>query len=520
MSTNGSDKPATGQSRLVAKNVPDPFRHRVLVVDDDPAFAQMVVDTIADTDIDAISIQHPAEALRLVQRQPFAAAVVDLMMPEMDGLELARELRRASPTTEIVMLTGHADLQSAIEGIRNELFDYLQKDALQSTRLRRAVRAAIARGELRDENRALLVSLRETTRKLRVLSELSARLAAERHVDRLLAELVAAARELLEAESARVLLVERSDLGDMTVRSVHGDGEVPLGAHFGPGDGIATGVLGEGQPLRLDVPKEHPSYSPRCDEMPTVLPGMLLAPLEQPGVAGVFVVAGRERAFTDDDLALVASLARQGAIALANAQASEDNQNFFTHASEILVSLLDAQDPHYEGHSHAVAELADMLARRLGLPEHERRDIHFAALLHDVGKLRLQAGLVESARTLSPQEFELLRQHPALGVEVLRPISKWAALVPIIHSHHERWDGKGYPRGLAGAEIPVGGRIVAVAEAFEAMTRPLATRPARSADEALAEIEAQAGVQFDPVIARLFVSEFRLNRERLRETSV
>ena len=154
-----------------------------------------------------------------------------------------------------------------------------------------------------------------------------------------------------------------------------------------------------------------------------------------------------------DDLALLASLARQGAIAIENARAHEVNRNFFTHASEMLVSLLDSHDVHYEGHSSAVAALADMVSRRLGLPEEERRTIHFAALLHDVGKLRLGPALLASNRGRSaPRRRVLVRQHPALGVEILRPIARWRDLAPIIHAHHERWDGHGYPRGLAGSE--------------------------------------------------------------------
>ncbi len=510
-----AERPA-GKTSLIPVSAPDPLRHRVLVVDDDPSFAQVVVESIVDSDIEVVSVEHPLEAIRLVQRQPVDAAVVDLVMPEMDGLELARELRRASPATEIVMLTGHADMHSAIEGIRNELFDYLRKDTLQAARLRRAVRAAIARSELRAENRSLLVGLKDSTRKLNVLSDLATRLAGEQHVDRVMAQLLATARELLECESVRIMLAERSELGDMTVRSVFGDGEIAMGTRCGPRDGIATCVLGTGEPLRVELPREHPSYSRRCDEMPTSLPGMLCAPFERPSVAGVFMAAGRSRAFTEEDLALLASLARQGSVAIENAQAGEENQNFFTHTSEMLVSLLDALEPHYQGHSHTVAVLADMVARRLGLPETERRSIHFAALLHDVGKLRLRGTMVQSARPLSADEVELVRQHPALGVEILRPISKWCGLAPIIHSHHERWDGRGYPRGLAGPDIPLGGRIVAVAEAFEAMTRPLPTRPPRSIEEALAEVDAHAGTQFDPVIARLFISEYRINEERLR----
>ncbi len=489
--------------------------HHVLVVDDDDAFARTVADALVDRDIEAVATSDPHEALSLARRRPFAAAIVDLIMPNMDGLELARELRRVSPTTEVVMLTAHADIRSAIEGIRNELFDYLQKESLQSVRLRRAVRAAIARSELQAENRRLMSGLQETTRSLQVLTELSARLAAEHHLDQLLGELMRAARELVGAEAVRVVLGERGELGDVTIRSAYGDGEAAVGGTFGPGCGIATQVLDTGVPVRVEVPSDHPAFSSRCDDMGTVLPGFLCVPLARPSLQGALTVAGRARAFSDEDLTLLAALARQGAIAIENARADEVSRNFFTHASEMLVSLLDTQDVHYQGHSRAVAALTDMVTRRLGLPEEERRTLHFAALLHDVGKLRLPPGLLATGERLTAEEIEQVRRHPALGIEVLRPVSTWRPLAPAIHTHHERWDGKGYPRGLAGPEIPLGGRIVAVAEAFDAMTRETPHKPARTIDEALAEVQACAGTQFDPAIARLFVQEYRENRETL-----
>jgi response regulator RpfG family c-di-GMP phosphodiesterase len=501
---------------------PGPFvpatRHQVLVVDDDPAFAHAVADALVDRDIETVATSDPREALSLGRRRRFAAAIVDLIMPDMDGLELARELHRASPSTEVVMLTGHADMRSAIEGIRNEVFDYLQKDSLQSTRLRRAVRAAIARSEHEMENRRLVAGLTETTQRLRVLTELSARLAGEQHLDRLFAELVRAARELTGAEAVRAVMGERGDLGDVTLRAAYGDGEVAVGGHFGPGDGITAQVLGTGEPMRVDVPADHPSYSSRCDDMGTVLPGFLCVPLARPTVLGALAVAGRPRAFSSEELSLLASLAQQGAVAIENAMAGERSRNFFTHTSDMLGSLLDAQDLRSRGHGRAVAAITDMITRRLGLPEEDRRALHFAALLHDVGKLRLPPGLLAEGRLLSAEEIAQFRTHPTLGVELLRPISSWGPLLPAIHSHHERWDGKGYPRGLGGAEIPLGGRIIAVAEAFEAMTRTTPSAGASSADEALAEVEACSGTQFDPVIARLFVEEYRLNRDRLADS--
>lgn len=124
-----------------------PEKHAVLVVDDDGEFAKSVADTIADVDIAAEWRSDPVAALSLARERPFSVAVVDLIMPTMDGLQLAEELRRTPGRPEVVVLTGNADLQSAIAGLRQGVFDYLQKHALQPAQLRKAVRAAIARRE-------------------------------------------------------------------------------------------------------------------------------------------------------------------------------------------------------------------------------------------------------------------------------------------------------------------------------------------------------------------------------------
>jgi putative nucleotidyltransferase with HDIG domain len=206
---------------------------------------------------------------------------------------------------------------------------------------------------------------------------------------------------------------------------------------------------------------------------------------------------------------LLATLARQAAVAIENALSHDRSLNFFTHTSEIMVSFLEKMDPFYLGHSRGTAALADMLTRRAGIGDAERRSIHFGALLHDIGKLRLPPELLRSEKPLGEAERALLRQHPVFGLEMLKPITLLQDILPIVHAHHERWDGAGYPLGLKGDEIPLGARVVAIAEAFDAMTRRTPQGAERTRVDALLELERCAGTQFDPQLVTLFVAEHR-----------
>jgi HD-GYP domain-containing protein (c-di-GMP phosphodiesterase class II) len=141
--------------------------------------------------------------------------------------------------------------------------------------------------------------------------------------------------------------------------------------------------------------------------------------------------------------------------------------------------------------------------------------VHYASLLHDIGKVMIDPAVLRSAGPISEAGRQAIREHPALGMELLKPITLWEDILPMIHSHHERWDGGGYPLGQKGEAIPLGARVIAVAEVFDAMTRETPHGKHRTPDEALAEMEACAGTQFDPRIVRLFVAEYRERRHQL-----
>jgi HD-GYP domain-containing protein (c-di-GMP phosphodiesterase class II) len=170
-----------------------------------------------------------------------------------------------------------------------------------------------------------------------------------------------------------------------------------------------------------------------------------------------------------------------------------------------LVTALSAHDRHSRGHSERVRMFTDMLGQELRLPEGDRDRLRWAALLHDIGKLSVRAGILTKPGLLDKEEWTTIRLHPAEGARIAAPLMAW--LGPwgqTIHDHHERFDGHGYPDGLAGDAISRGGRIVAVTDAYDTMTsarsyrRPMATRAARE------ELARCAGDQFDPEYVRAF----------------
>ena len=161
-------------------------------------------------------------------------------------------------------------------------------------------------------------------------------------------------------------------------------------------------------------------------------------------------------------------------------KAARENQELFLSAIRALAAAIDAKDPYTRGHSERVARYASAIAREMGLPPDEVRKTRLSALLHDVGKIGVDDRIIRKPTALTDDEFELMKAHPAKGAAIMETIPQLAAIIPGMRWHHEKWEGGGYPDGLKGEQIPVQARIVAVADAFDAMTT---TRPYQKAME-------------------------------------
>jgi len=173
----------------------------------------------------------------------------------------------------------------------------------------------------------------------------------------------------------------------------------------------------------------------------------------------------------------------------------------------MLVSISRALEERDRTHGHGarVAALAEPVAVRVGWERERIRQLRIAAPLHDVGKVKVRSQVLAKPGPLTLAEQEEIRCHPAAGAQLVLPLRRFHDALPYVLFHHERWDGGGYPAGLRGRGIPLEARILAVADAFDAMISPRAYRQVMSHEQALAEVERGAGTQFDPCIAELFV---------------
>ncbi len=171
----------------------------------------------------------------------------------------------------------------------------------------------------------------------------------------------------------------------------------------------------------------------------------------------------------------------------------------------ILAAAIEARDAYTRGHLGRVAAYATIVGRELGLNEQQLADLELGAILHDIGKIAVSENILAKSDGLNEQEFAEMRKHPAIGAAMIKDISYLAAAIPTIRHHHERYDGNGYPDGLVGEAIPFMARVLAVADALDAMTTHRIYRPARSLAETLEIIRRESGKQFDPqVVAALF----------------
>jgi HD-GYP domain-containing protein (c-di-GMP phosphodiesterase class II) len=329
-------------------------------------------------------------------------------------------------------------------------------------------------------------------------------------IDALLNIILQKAEELMDAEASSVFRIdeEKNELYFMTARGEKGkevkEIRIPMGK------GIVGWVAEHKKPLLVaDVTKDPRWFKGVDKKTKFVTRSIIAVPLFVKGkIIGVAEVLNKRgnKKFDEEDLEMYTALANQIAIAIENASLYKELDELFLSSIRAIVEAIDAKDPYTKGHSARVVEYALLIGEGMDLDKEVLKDLELSAVLHDVGKIGIPDKILSKPGLLTDEEYAYMKRHPELGAEIVEPIRKLKKLVPDILHHHEKYNGKGYPLGLKGDQIPLGARIIAIADSFDAMTSDRPYRPRMEIQVALQEIRNNRGTQFDPQLANIFIT--------------
>src|SRR5215470_11959436 len=423
-------------------------RLRVLLVDDNASVLRFLASAFSSNGCQITTASTAEQALEQLSDDPYDLVVSDIKMPGLSGLDLLRAVKGKQPGTPVVLITGVPSVNSAVFGLRHGAYDYLPKP----------------------------FSVTE-------VKELIRRLRRDRADGNGNVNYPAGLTEELARRQGGVEAISRI-------------GEVAL-------QGLEPSVFAE-------KVVEYTMQSLRCDGALMLLRdqgGQFNASRKgEPSMVGQ-ILALLQASFGDvvpDEKALLLGYAQTTAVALQKLLLRENLEKNLIDTISSFVIALESKDPYLKGHSARVSLYSGELATVMGVAPAEVILMSRAGMLHDLGKLVIMDNILRKPRQLTEEEFELIRTHPVVGDKILKPLRFLACEAKAVRHHHERYDGKGYPDGLRGDDIPLIARVVTVADAFDAMTSDRPYRSKRPLATAMEEIVRGAGTQFDPLAADAF----------------
>ncbi len=481
---------------------------------------------LEDNDFDAELIEsaiarhgYAMELTRARDRDEFQAAlegsydllISDYSLPQFDAHQAIALARSSGLEAPILVVTGTLDDEAAVRCIKEGASDYLLKDRL--ARLGSAVAHALDERRLRLEQIHLADRERRQAERLNALRLIDIAITGSLDVSVTLTVLLDQVTTILGVDASSVLLFDRfsrelrfaQGRGFRTTKIEH--------TALALGEGLAGRVALDRRTLFVPDLGHESAYTRRHDLQAEEFVSYHGIPLVAKGtVKGVLELFHRSRITTDSDWNdFVSALAGSAAIAVDNAQLFDDMQRANTELElaydrtlEGWARTLELRDYETKGHSERVVALSRAIGRAAGFDGEALADLKRGALLHDIGKIAIPDHVLLKPGPLTDDEWEIMRKHPEYGYRLLADIPFLTEAVKVAYSHHERWNGTGYPLGLKGEQIPILARAFALADVYDALRSERPYKHAWPRDEVTAYIQAESGKHFDPAMVEAF----------------
>jgi response regulator RpfG family c-di-GMP phosphodiesterase len=470
-------------------------RARVLIVDDEKSIRDMLAEFLEMEGYLVDTAANGMEALESLEQEPFDLVLTDLKMPRMGGITLLDQMGKHAPSTMAIIMTGFGTVETAIDAMKRGAYDYILKP-FKLDEVLRVVERGVERRRMEAEN----IRLRQALSLYKVSEAISASLS----LDQVMETVVESCLGELDADMVSTWLDDGAGEHFERHRELSERPPPTGGRDVGEIDPAAVLQRLESGPVLVHGDAARSFFE---GGVTAPLSSFLAVPLSVKNrPLGFIAVVSRDckRRLEEGERKLLSIIASRAAAAIENARLYADLQATFQQTIHGLASAIDKMDRYTAGHSERVANYAVYLAHRLGLSDNDLEVVRQSALMHDIGKIGCVLNLNKPGK-LTDDEYEIFKMHPSHGRDILSPIKFLHPLIPGVHLHHERFDGRGYPLGLEKSGIPLIARIISVADTYDAMTSNRSYRRALPHEVAVAEIERCAGTQFDPDIAGEFL---------------
>jgi len=462
----------------------------ILVVDDEKYICGIIVEALGAENYNTVSFTDPAKALDYIKTHPIDLVLTDLVMGEHSGIQVLETTLEAHEDAAVILMTAHPTVQTAISVLKKGAYDFLIKP-FKLELLRATIRRALNHQRIVREN----LHLKGQVEFLKVASAAG----AEVDIEHFLGLVVHSCKK--EMAAAAAALIEIDDRDGQVIRTVH---ELDV-------EDFRDAVL---DPTTLDCFRSSRCLKPVIRTNQVVAHGRertrihISQPVRNRGrLMGVInlVIDAQFDHLTPGQIDVLMILANSAASTMANLRLYRDLRHSYLQAIGGLAKAIEARDEYTAGHTDRVSKLAEAIAREMGWTERQVENLLMGCTLHDVGKLGIPDSVLNKPGKLTDDERAMMLDHPRLGFNIIQGIDFFKPAIPYILSHHESYDGSGYPEGLRGDEIPIEGRVLAVADTFDAIVTDRPYRKGAGIDAAADELLKYRGVQFDPEIVDVFL---------------